>query len=62
MSSTTLQISSKLESFLQGTKNSTLTVSLSQVMITKHSLHLTLPQEKPLLMYMKQVQPTLMRQ
>lgn len=62
MSSTTLQISSKLESFLQGTKNSTLMVSLSQVTITKPFQLLTQPQVKPLLMYMKQVQKTLMRQ
>lgn len=62
MSSTTLQISSKLESFLQGTKNSTLMASLSQVTITKPFQLLTQPQVKPLLMYMKQVQKTLMRQ
>lgn len=62
MSSTTLQISSKLESFLQGTKNSTLMVSLSQVTITKPLLLLTQPQAKPLLMFMKQVQKILMRQ
>lgn len=61
MSSTTLQISSKLESFLQGTKNSTLMVSLSQVTITKPLLLLTQPQAKPLLMFMKQVQKILMR-